>query len=229
MGIYQQLWKLCTQVIPHGPPIPSAIRSSAAMTRCCTCANIWRVFLHIVMQYHTMVPKPQTNWQLRPIVVHRWCWNTTFEIIFIQVHWPLGTGKKVPHFCHIPTSCQDFTEEASVVRWMDLVLYGHQWKATRSHLGHFGTSIYFPETLTDLIGFRNSLVMGLGIFCTFALPPTVLKSCPSSVANDRRRVESSLPHLQTRRGGRIISNRSAEAWMSKSRCAASSGRSGAKM
>ncbi len=44
------------------------------------------------------------------------------------------------------------------------------------------------------------------IFFDLSLPPTVLKSCPNSVANDRRRVESSLPHLQTRRGGRIISN-----------------------
>ena len=71
----------------------------------------------------------------------------------------------MPHFCHIPTSCQDFTEEASVVRWMDLVLYGHQWKATRSHLGHFGTSRYFPGTLTDLIGFRNSLAYFTHLTC----------------------------------------------------------------
>lgn len=29
--------------------------------------------LYVIMQYHTMVPKPETIWLLRPIMVHRWC------------------------------------------------------------------------------------------------------------------------------------------------------------
>ncbi len=43
-GNLPTVMELCTQVIPHGPPIPSAIRSSAAMKRCCKLAEygLWR-------------------------------------------------------------------------------------------------------------------------------------------------------------------------------------------